>query len=71
MQDKRVHEFVEFVREQQGKFDLWHYLSNPRATRWLTFDLIRSLSKLDEVEEWISSEPKTPFQAYKKKEKRY
>lgn len=71
LDDERVQDFIDFIKEQQGKYGLWEYASNPKATRWLSFDILRSLSQLDKASEWISMEPKTPFQAYSKKVKRY
>ncbi|MFX1566859.1 MAG: hypothetical protein ACFFCV_00670 [Promethearchaeota archaeon] len=69
--DERVFDFIEFVKSEQGKFGLWDYIPNPQATRWLTFDLLKSLSNIDKNIEWISEEPRTPFQSYPKKIKRF
>jgi hypothetical protein len=69
--DGRVAELVEFVKELQGPYGLWEYSSNPEASRWITFDLLRSLTRLDREIDWISMQPRTPFQAYPKKIKRY
>jgi hypothetical protein len=62
--DARVGELVRFVGEVQGPYGLWEYLPHPQASRWVTFDLLRSLSRLDEGGEWVSLEPRTPFRAY-------
>jgi hypothetical protein len=62
--DARVGELVRFVREARGPYGLWEYLPHPQASRWVTFDLLRSLSRLDEGGEWVSLEPRTPFRAY-------
>ena len=69
--DERIAEFISFINNEQGKYGLWENIKYPRVSRWLSFDLLRSLSKLDFNEEWISLEPPTPFQAYYKKKKRY
>lgn len=69
--DSRVAEIVEFIRELQGSYGLWEYIPRPEASRWVTFDLLRSLSRLDSSKDWISLEPRTPFRAYPKKEKRF
>jgi prenyltransferase beta subunit len=69
--DERVFEFIEFVKSEQGKFGLWDYCSHSQATRWLTFDLLRSLSNIEKNTEWITEEPRTPFQSYPKKMKRF
>jgi hypothetical protein len=69
--DQRVAEIIEFVNNLQGKYGLWECGLHPQATRWLTFDLLLSLSKLNSEGDWISFEPRTPFRAYSKKEKRF
>jgi len=71
LEDERVADLVAFVREQQGEYGLWEYSSKPQASRWVTLDLLRSLSRLDETGEWLSTEPATPFQAYPRKRPRY
>ena len=43
----------------------------PAATHWVTFDLLRSLARIDTSGEWQSSEPRTPFQGYARRVKRY
>jgi hypothetical protein len=68
--DTRVSTLISFVRELQGPFGLWEY-ENPQANRWITFDLLRSLSRIDEKGDWITEEPSTPFQGYKRIQKRY
>jgi hypothetical protein len=69
--DERVAGLVEFVTGLQGPYGLWEYAARPQASRWVTFDLLRSLSGLDQAGEWLSLEPRTPFQTYPKKPKRY
>lgn len=69
--DARVAGLVEFVQELQGPYGLWEYAARPQASRWVTFDLLRSLSRLDEEGDWVSLEPRTPFRAYPKRERRY
>ncbi|MFW9881610.1 MAG: hypothetical protein ACFFG0_51750 [Candidatus Thorarchaeota archaeon] len=71
LDDERVFDFIEFVKSEQGKFGLWDYIPHPQATRWLTFDLLRSLSYINKNVEWISEEPRTPFRSYPKKTKRF
>lgn len=69
--DERVFDFIDFIKLEQGEYGLWDYIAHPQATRWLTFDLLRSLSYISHDEEWISKEPHTPFQSYPKKIKRF
>jgi len=71
--DQRVADLIAFVRELQGPFGLWEYAARPQASRWVTFDLLRSLMRLGggETAEWLSREPRTPFQAYPQRARRY
>lgn len=73
--DPRVDGVVEFVRDLQGSYGLWEYAARPQASRWMTFDLLRSLSRLDEgagrTSGWLSLEPRTPFQPYPRRQRRY
>ena len=71
LEDQRVAELVDFVRGLQGPYGLWEYAARPQASRWVTFDLLRSLSRLDRSGDWLSAEPRTPFQAYPKQERRF
>ncbi len=45
--DDRVADLISFILKHQGKYGLWEYISYPEATRWITFDILRSLSHLD------------------------
>jgi hypothetical protein len=71
--DPRVAGLADFVQGLQGPYGLWEYGPRPQVTRWLTFDLLRSLARLDQegAGRWLSLEPRTPFQAYPRKRKRY
>ncbi len=71
LDDERVAELVDFVKEQRGEYGLWECTLHPQASRWLTFDLLRTLSHLETNTDWISLEPRTPFQEYSKKLKRF
>jgi hypothetical protein len=71
MTDPRVASLVQFARDQQGPMGLWECRVRPQASRWLSFDLLRALSRLDETSDWISLEPRTPFSPYPSRFKRY
>lgn len=71
LEDERIAEMVAFVAGQQGPYGLWEYGRKPQASRWLSFDLLRSLSRLDRDTTWLSLEPRTPFQGYAKRYRRY
>jgi hypothetical protein len=70
-EDGRIAEIIEFMVEQQGEYGLWEYAANPQASRWVTFDILRSLSRLEESVEWVSMEPRTPFRAYPRRRRRF
>ncbi len=74
-EDERVDEIVKFVTAAQNTYGLWEYLSRPQAARWVTFDLLRSLKGLADNNQlntaWLNLEPRTLFQPYPKKDKRY
>jgi hypothetical protein len=69
--DPRVAGLIEFVQGQQGAYGMWEYVPRPQVTRWVTFDLLRSLSRLDRDGDWVGLEPSTPFQAYARKARRF
>ena len=71
LEDSRVSDLVNFILALQGPYGLWEYPSRPIASRWISFDLLRSLSFIDESGDWVSLSPRTPFQAYPKVDKRY
>jgi hypothetical protein len=69
--DERISDIIDFLLENQGKYGLWEYQPNPQASRWITFDILRSLKQIDETSDWLSFEIRTPFQAYPKKPTRF
>ena len=70
-QDVRVKALVDWVVDQQGEYGLWEYLPFPVASRWVSFDLLRSLSQIDDETDWVSTKPRIKFRAYKKRTKRF
>jgi len=71
LEDPRVAENVEFAQELQGDYGIWEYKQHPEVSRWVSFDILRSLSRLDQETDWISMTPRTPFHAYPKQPKRF
>jgi len=70
IEDGRVKDLIDFIQHLQGENGLWECKLHPQANRWLTYDLLSSLKKIDNNTDWISHEPSTPFQEYSKKLKR-
>jgi hypothetical protein len=68
--DPRVNDLVTFIKDQQGKYGLWEY-TKAKASRWITYDLLRSLKKVLSETDWVNFEPRTPFQPYPAKRKRF
>jgi hypothetical protein len=64
LEDERVAELAGHVWGLRGNYGLWEYVPRPQASRWVSFDLYRSLSRLDASGDWLSGEPRTPFQPY-------
>ena len=71
LEDERLHSLVEFIDSTRGPYGLWEYSERPQVSRWVTFDLLRSLNRLDHTGGWIGIEPRTPFQPYPTQKKRY
>jgi hypothetical protein len=71
LEDARVGDVVGFVSSLQGAYGLWEYDPHPYVSRWVTFDVSRSLSRLEEYSDWQSSEPRTPFQPYPNRPRRF
>jgi hypothetical protein len=69
--DPRVADLLDFVLSLQGEYGLWEYASRPQVSRWLTFDLMRSIARLDKNVDWMEMEPRTPFQPYPRRERRF
>jgi hypothetical protein len=69
--DARVDEMIGFIHSLQGDYGLWDVAGHPEASRWVTYDLLHSLLHLDSSGDWISTEPRTPFQTYPKQQRRY
>lgn len=69
--DPRVAALADFIAGCQGDHGLWEYVPHPEASRWVTFDLLRSLSCLGVDAGWQGIEPPTPFAPYSKREHRY
>ena len=59
-----------FLLGLRGENGLWQHPSHPELARWLTFDLLLSLRRL-EGGDWIGLAPRTAFRAYPKRRRRY
>ena len=71
VQIKQAADLAAFVKDGCGPYGLWEYGPNPEASRRVTFDLSRFLSRLEAEGDWVSKEPRTPFQPYPARHRRY
>ncbi len=68
--DLRVSDLVGFIRAQRGDYGLWEY-SKSQASKWITYDILRTLREVLSESDWINLEPRTPFTPYPVKKKRF
>ncbi len=69
--DPRVEDLAQFILDQRQDNGLWSYNSKPQASKWVTYDLIRTLGDLGKDADWTGSEPRTPFHPYPARPKRF
>ena len=68
--DPRVQELVDFVVKGRNRYGLWEYM-RPQASKWVTYDLLRTLDEVGVDDDWVGMEPRTPFQLYPKRRRRF
>ncbi|MFX1323533.1 MAG: prenyltransferase/squalene oxidase repeat-containing protein [Promethearchaeota archaeon] len=71
LEDPRILSIVKYLEDSKGSYGLWDYQPKPEATRWVTYDILHSLSHLDEEGDWMSIEPRTKYKSYPRKPRRY
>lgn len=69
--DPRVEELVQWTLDQQGEYGLWDYTPHPEASRWISFDILRSLRNIDDSIDWITTKQRRKFSPYPKTAKRF
>lgn len=69
--DQRISDIADFLLNLRNRQGIWEYPTRPHISRWVTFDLLRSISRIEINVDWIDSEPRTPFQPYPKRIRRY
>jgi hypothetical protein len=62
--DPRVVDLVTFLLGLRGSAGLWEHPERPDLGRWLTFDLLRTMRRLDAGGGWLAGAPRLPFRAY-------
>lgn len=68
--DARVNGLVDFLLGLRGENGLWQHPSYPELARWLTFDILVNLRRL-EAGDWVGLAPRTSFRTYPKRRRRY
>jgi hypothetical protein len=68
--DQRVNDLVAFVKDQRGLYGIWEY-AKPQASKWVTYDVLKTLKQVLPESDWVNLEPRTPFQPYPAKRKRF
>ncbi len=69
-EDQRVKDVVNYIWDQCGEYGLWEY-AKPTGSRWITYDILRSMRSVLSESDWVNMQPRTPFQPYPKKHKRF
>lgn len=69
--DSRVEDLIRWILGQQGQYGLWEYSPHPEVTRWVSFDILRSLSLIDNSSEWVSTKQRKQFTPYPSRKKRF
>ena len=69
--DPRIADAATFAESLRGGYGLWRYAPCPECSRWVTFDILRSLARLEGEGDWVSQEPRTPFAPYRQKPSRF
>jgi len=69
--DPRVEELIEWIVNQQGPYGLWEYTPHPEVSRWISFDILRALERIDDSTDWISTKKRKHFVPYPRKKKRF
>ena len=71
LEDERVAGLFNFIVGLRGEYGLWEYAEKPQASRWVSFDLQRSINHLEEGGDWVGTEARTPFQPYPARRRRF
>jgi hypothetical protein len=58
--DPRIADLASFLERLQGPSGLWEHPERPELTRWLTFDILASMRRLERGD-WAGGAPRLPF----------
>jgi GNAT superfamily N-acetyltransferase len=70
--EPRVADLVDFLDSKRGPYGLWEHPAHPQLSRWLSFDLDASLTRL-QAGDWTGtgSTERVALRAYPKRRRRY
>jgi hypothetical protein len=68
--DRRVSDLVAFLEQRRGPDGLWAHPGHPELSRWLSFELYRSLRRVGSGD-WAGSDPRFALRAYPPARRRY
>lgn len=69
--DSRLQDIIAFLNSIRLPNGLWEYNKSISASRYLTYDLLKSMMQLDENSSWFSIEPETSFEKVRRPKERY
>lgn len=69
--DPRVEDLIKWILNQQGQYGLWEYAPHPEVSRWVTFDILRSLRAIDNTTDWFCTKQRKHFTPYPSRKKRF
>jgi len=69
--DQRVKNIIELLLSSCNNSGLFEYRQKPHFSKWLSYEILRTIESIADSSEWQSNEPSTPFQAYPKSNKRF
>jgi hypothetical protein len=69
--DPRVTRIINFLEETKGTYGLWENVVKPEASRWISYDILYSLSKIDKDGDWLTTQPRTKYKSYPRAPRRY
>jgi hypothetical protein len=62
LDDPRVADLATFLEARRGDGGLWEHPERPDLTRWLSFQIVASMRRL-ETSDWAGAAPRVPFRA--------
>lgn len=68
VQDRRVHDLVDYLETLRGPYGLWQHAAHPQLAGWLSLDLESSLRRLEDGD-WIGNEEPATLTPYRRNDR--